>query len=124
MITQVSKDTNRYAVLWYNKSYLSVITLTYFLIKSRLSRYVIDPKIPSKLSFRQVLSPMRISARSRSDQNPVPCEKTLDSRSTDCGNDIFTHDSGLIMSSGNVTYKNSLYFKLTESSKVRYKHQK
>ncbi len=39
--------------------------------------FVIDPKIPLKLSFRQVVS-----------RNPALCEKALDSRSTDCGNDI------------------------------------
>jgi hypothetical protein len=38
--------------------------------------FVIDPKISLKLSFRQVVS-----------GNPVPGEKALDSRSTDCGND-------------------------------------
>jgi len=43
---------------------------------------VIEPKISLKLSFRQVVS-----------RNPVPCEKTLDSRSKDCGNDKTPEES-------------------------------
>ena len=40
------------------------------------NRIVTDREIHFKLSFRQVVS-----------RNPVPCKKTLDSRSKDCGND-------------------------------------
>jgi hypothetical protein len=64
--------------------YLKIFQATNELRSSKAARYkkaydVIYPKIPLKLSFRQV--PRLSHARTGFSRNPVPCQKTLDSRS-------------------------------------------
>jgi hypothetical protein len=44
MITQISKKSTRYKLFWYNKPYLTVIILTYFLIRLRLYAMRRSPK--------------------------------------------------------------------------------